>query len=198
MKKLFSLLFCIFLIASANSQDKPEGLFINSKATDFKAKDQTGAEVNLKDLRKKGPVVIVFYRGFWCPYCNKELRRFTDSLDYIYGKGASFVAITPEGKDGIDSTSRRTGASFTIISDQDMKISTTYGVSYKVDERTEGRYKNAGIDLKKINAQKEVVLPVPAVYIINKDGYVTYRFFETDYKKRPWVIDIVDALGKTL
>jgi peroxiredoxin len=79
-----------------------------------------------------------------------------------------------------------------------MKISSAYGVNYKVDERTEGRYLNAGINLKKINAQKEVVLPVPAVYIINKDGYVTYRFFEADYKKRPWVKDIVAALSKTL
>ena len=79
-----------------------------------------------------------------------------------------------------------------------MKISSSYGVNYKVDERTEGRYMNAGINLKKINSQKELILPVPAVYIINKDGYVTYRFFEPDYKKRPWVKDIVEALGKTL
>jgi peroxiredoxin len=198
MKKLLSLLLCLFLIASAKSQDKPEGLFINSKATDFKAKDQTGAEISLKELRKKGPVVIVFYRGFWCPYCNKELRRFSDSLDYIFAKGATLVAITPEGKEGVDSTAKKTGAAFTIISDQEMKISSAYGVNYKVDERTEGRYLNAGINLKKINAQKEVVLPVPAVYIINKDGYVTYRFFEADYKKRPWVKDIIEALGKTL
>ena len=198
MKKLLSLVLCLFVILAANSQDKPEGLFINSKATDFKAKDQNGKEISLKEIRKKGPVVMIFYRGFWCPYCNKELRRFSDSLNLIYDKGATLIAITPEGKEGIDSTSKRTGAAFTIISDQDMKISSSYGVNYKVDERTQGRYKNAGIDLKKINSQKEVVLPVPAVYIINKDGYVTYRFFESDYKKRPWVKDIVEALGKTL
>jgi peroxiredoxin len=198
MKKLVSFLLCLIALVSAKSQDKPEGLFINSKASDFKAKDQAGAEVSLKELRKKGPVVVVFYRGFWCPYCNKELRRFSDSLNYILDKGATLVAITPEGKEGIDSTSKRTGAAFRIITDQDMKISTSYGVNYRVDERTEGRYKNAGIDLKKINSQKEIVLPVPAVYVINKDGYVTYRFFEADYKKRPWVKDILEALGKTL
>jgi peroxiredoxin len=198
MKKFFALFTTFFLILAASGQDKPEGLFINSKASDFKLKDQTGNEVNLKDLRKKGPVVVVFYRGYWCPYCSKELRRFSDSLDYIFDKGASLVAITPEGKEGIDSTYKRTGAAFPILSDAEMKVSADYGVSFKVDGKTEGRYKNAGIDLKKINGQKEVSLPVPAVYIINKDGYVTYRFFDADYRKRPWVKDIVDALGKTL
>jgi peroxiredoxin len=198
MKKILATCFSFFLMLTAFSQDKPEGLFINSKAEEFKVQDQSGTMVSLKELRKKGPVVLVFYRGFWCPYCNKELRRFQDSLDYILTKGATVVGITPEGKEGIDSTYKRTGAAFSILSDPEMKIATAYGVNYKIDERTEGRYKNAGIDLKKINSQKEVSLPVPAVYIINKDGYVTYRFFDADYRKRPWVKDIIDALGKTL
>jgi peroxiredoxin len=198
MKKILAFSFSLFIMFTAFSQDKPEGLFINSKAEEFKAQDQSGNLVSLKELRKKGPVVVVFYRGFWCPYCNKELRRFQDSLDYILSKGATVVGITPEGKEGLDSTYKKTGAAFSLLSDPEMKIASAYGVSYKIDERTEGRYKNAGIDLKKINTQKEVSLPVPAVYIINKDGYVTYRFFDADYRKRPWVKDIVDALGKTL
>jgi peroxiredoxin len=198
MKKVLAFFFALFVFIAANSQEKPEGLFINSKATEFKVKDQSGNEISLKELRKKGPVVVMFYRGYWCPYCNKELRRFQDSLDYIMEKGATLVAITPEGKEGIDSTYKRTGASFSILTDSDMSISSAYGVNFKIDERTEGRYKNAGIDLKKINGQKEISLPVPAVYIINKDGYVSYRYFEADYKKRPWVKDIVEALTKVL
>ncbi|HVE60979.1 MAG TPA: redoxin domain-containing protein, partial [Chitinophagaceae bacterium] len=71
------ILFCFFIGASIKSiaQDKPEGLFINSKAPDFKVQDQSGVEQSLKELRKKGPVVLIFYRGNWCPYCNKELKR---------------------------------------------------------------------------------------------------------------------------
>ena len=71
MKTFFSFIF-LFLAFSSFAQEKPEGLFINSKAPDFKVKDQSGVEINLKELRKKGPVVILFYRGNWCPYCNEE------------------------------------------------------------------------------------------------------------------------------
>jgi peroxiredoxin len=177
-----------------NAQEKPEGLFINSKAADFQAVDQNGSTVVLKELRKKGPVVIMFYRGYWCPYCNKALNRMNDSLQLIKDKGATLIAITPEGKQGIDSTVAKTGAAFSIISDEGMKISNNYGVSFKVDDRTVGRYKNAGIDLLALNHQKEASLPVPAVYIINRDGAVTFRYFNEDYRKRISVKEILEAL----
>jgi len=194
MKNLF---LCLLIIAAgmvAGAQEKPEGLFINSKAADFQAVDQNGIQVVLKDLRKKGPVVIMFYRGYWCPYCNKALKRMNDSLQLIKDKGATLIAITPEGKQGIDSTVAKTGAAFSIISDEGMKISNNYGVSFKVDERTVGRYKNAGIDLLALNHQKEASLPVPAVYIINRDGAVTFRYFNEDYRKRISVKEILEAL----
>ena len=195
MKKTVITLFSLFILFVAFAQDKPEGLFINSKAADFKAQDQNGKEVSMKDLRKKGNVVVIFYRGNWCPYCNKQLKKFQDSLEFIVAKGASIVAITPEAQEGIDSTVARTGATFPLIYDKDMKIAKAYQVAFKVDDRTLGRYKNAGIDLLKNNNQtKEAYLPVPAVYIVNTDGAVTFRYFEEDYKKRVSVKDILAEL----
>ncbi len=191
MKRLFFLLIAFFSFSLLHAQLKPEGLFINSKAPDFKAKDQSGAEVSLKELRKKGPVVVVFYRGNWCPYCSKALARFQDSLQYITAKGGQVVAITPEGAAGMAKTVEKTGLQFAILSDEEMKIAKGYKVAFNVDDRTLGRYKNAGIDLLETNGQKEAMLPVPAVYIINKEGSVTYRFFNEDYKKRPWVKDLL-------
>lgn len=194
MRFLFALLLSGLAFAG-KAQEKPEGLFINSKAYDFKAKDQNGKEVSLKELRKKGPVVVVFYRGYWCPYCNRELKKLQDSLSYITAKGATLVAITPEVTTGIDSTVARTGASFPIVYDQDMKIADAYKVSFNVDERTVARYRNAGIDLLANNAQKkDARLPVPAVYVVNTEGSVVYRFFNEDYKKRPSVQDILAVL----
>jgi len=191
MKTFFSFMFLLFAFSSI-SQEKPEGLFINSKAPDFKVKDQSGGEVNLKELRKKGPVVILFYRGNWCPYCNKELTRFQDSLQLITEKGASLIAFTPEASDGINKTVEKTKAVFPIIHDEEMKISKQYKVAYEVDERTTGRYKSFGNDLLAINQQKlKAWLPVPAVYIVNKEGSVIYRYFNEDYKKRPFVKDIL-------
>jgi peroxiredoxin len=125
MKKILAGILSLFILTTVFAQEKPEGLFINSKAYDFKAKDQNGADVSLKDLRKKGPVVVLFYRGSWCPYCNKELKRFQDSLQFIVAKGAQVVVITPETKEGVDSAVAKTGATFPILYDEDMKIAGT-------------------------------------------------------------------------
>ena len=190
MKKLLSLLSILFVIA-ASAQDKPEGLFINSKAPDFRLKDQNDEWVSLKDLRKKGPVVVLFYRGYWCPYCNRELKSLQDSLKLIKDKGATLVAISPETSVGIDSTIGRTGATFSLLSDQDGKLAEAYQVALKVDDKTVNRYKMAGIDLLKTNNQKEAVLPVTAVYIVNKEGSVIYRYFEENYRKQPPVAEIL-------
>ncbi len=189
---LFTL--ALFSLVGA-TQEKPEGLFINSKAPDFRLKDQSGAAVNLKDLRKKGPVVLVFYRGNWCPYCNKELKRFQDSLQYISAKGATLVAITPEASEGIAKTVEKTGAVFPVLYDEGMKVSKGYAVTYTVDDKLTARYKNFGTDLLLVNAQQgKPTLPVPAVYVISRDGFITYRFFDADYKKRPHVSDILKEL----
>jgi peroxiredoxin len=194
MKQVFVFAF-LFLSFSLIAQEKPEGLFINSKAPDFKVKDQSGAEINLKDIRKKGPVVLIFYRGNWDPYCNKELTKLQDSLALITEKGAQVIAITPEASEGIAKTVEKTKAVFPIIHDEEMKISKAYKVAYEVDERTTGRYKSFGTDLLAINEQKlKAWLPVPAVYIINKEGSVTYRYFNEDYKKRPAVKEILAEL----
>jgi len=194
--KQFILFSCLLIASVAGiAQDKPEGLFINSKAPEFKLKDQSGIDQSLKELRKKGPVVVVFYRGNWCPYCNKELKRLQDSLQYITAKGAQVIAITPEAQEGINKTIEKTGAVFPILYDADMKIAKAYQVSFQVDDKTVERYKGFGTDLLSINQQKQkAFLPVPAIYIINKEGSITYRFFDADYRKRLAVKDILEQL----
>jgi len=195
MKKLLAFTVSLFSFVMLFAQDKPEGLFINSKAPEFKGTDQNGNAISLKELRKKGPVVVVFYRGHWCPYCNKELKRMQDSLQLLSDKGAQIVAISPERSEGISKTVEKTGATFSILHDEEMKIAKGYGVAYQVDEKTQQRQKNFGNDLLTINGQKErAYLPVPAVYIVNRDGSVTFRFFEDDYRKRVFVKDLLSNL----
>lgn len=194
MKKFLFSFFSIFFIATLFAQGKPEGLFLNSKAPDFKLKDQGGNTVSLKELRKKGNTVLIFYRGNWCPYCNRQLKGLQDSLSLITAKGAQLVAITPEINAGIDSTIAKTGATFPILYDEGGKMLDAYQVKFSVDEKTVNRYKMAGIDLLKNNNQKEAVLPVPAVYIINKEGSITYRYFDENYRKRVSVKEILANL----
>ena len=103
--------------------------------------------------------------------------------------------ITPQLEEGIDSPIAKSGATFPVIHDKDMKISKAYKVAFKVDERLVGRYKNAGIDILKENGQvKEAYLPVPAVYIVNNEGSISFRYFEEDYKKRLAINDLLKAL----
>ena len=197
MKTTIAILFSFLFLQFASGQDKPEGLFINSKAPDFKAKDQNGNEIVFKDLRKKGDVVVVFTRGSWCPYCNRFLRHLQDSLEFIKAKKAQLIVITPEWHEGIDSVVARTGVTFPVIYDSALKITNGYSGAYRVEEKTVTRYKdsNPPIDLLKINNQrKDAYLPITAVYIVNDEGSVTYRYFEEDYKKRISVKEIVQAL----
>jgi len=188
------LLCSIFAFA----QEAPEGLFLNSKAPDFKGKDQNGADVRLKDLLKKGKVVLIFYRGEWTPYCISFLQKVQDSLSFIKEKGASVIAVTPELPENISKTVEKTKVEFPILHDVDIKIMKAYDVEFEVPENMLTRYRNSGIKLDEINGKNGNFLPVPAVYIINKENTVVYRFFNQDYKKRPAIKELLDFLQKTL
>lgn len=194
MKRIFFFACLLMVVQIAAAQEAPEGLFIASKAPDFKATDQNGKEIRLKDLLKEGKVVLVFYRGQWCPYCNKELSRLQDSLQMIKDKGATLVAVSPEKPENITKTVEKTKAEYSVLYDEGLKIMKAYEVEFEVPENTITRYRNAGIDIGKNNGDNGNFLPVPAVYIIDKESTITYRFFETDYKKRPSVQDLLNNL----
>ncbi len=195
MTKFFLLTFSLFAFSFLFAQEKPEGLFINSKAPDFKATDQYGKEIRLKDVLKDSNVVLIFYRGEWSPYCIKYLKTLEDSVHAIKNKRARLIAVTPEKPEFISKTIEKTKASYPLLYDKEMKIMKAYAVAFEVDEKTVSRYKNADIDLAKTNGQKDkIYLPITAVYIIDKEGAITYRFFDSDFKKRASVKEILDNL----
>ena len=198
MKKIFGLLVCLMVycaFAFAQSETVyPEGLKVGDTAPDFKVKDTDGKEISLKKALKKGPVVMLFYRGQWCPYCNKQLSHFNDSLAMITAKGASVLAITPETPENVKKTIEKTKSTFPIVEDEGLAIMKMYKVNFAVDEKTITKYKGYGIDFDKANGANGANLPVPATYVIGKDGKIKYVFFNTDYKKRASVHDILDNL----
>jgi len=194
MKRLILMTVLIMSGKFLFAQQAPEGLFLNSKAPDFKAKDQHGKDVRLKDLLKKGKVVLIFYRGEWCPYSNKSLQRLEDSLQLIIDKGATLIAVTPEKPESIAKTIEKTKAQYSILHDENLKIMKAYEVEYEVPENALKRYRNAGIKIDEINGKNGNYLPVPATYIIDKEATIIYRFFNQDYKQRPSVKEILDHL----
>lgn len=196
MKKAIATISFLFyaLITTAQTTQYPQGLKAGDKAPDFTLKAESGKNINLNELLKTGEVVLVFYRGQWCPYCNKHLSRLNDSLQLIIDKGANVVAITPEVQENISKTIKKTKAAFPVLFDDGMKVMEAYKVNFKVDEKTVEKYKGYGIDFDKANGSNGASLPVPATYIVGKNGLIKQVFFNTDYTRRPSVQQILDNL----
>jgi peroxiredoxin len=198
MKKLIGLLSFLLIVSSyVFAQTEivyPAGLKAGDMAPEFSGKDQTGKRISLADALQKGDVVLLFYRGQWCPYCNKQLSHFSDSLQLLAAKGVTLLAITPETAENVKKTLEKTRAFFPVIEDAGLAIMKLYKVNFTMDEKTVTRYKGYGIDFDKTNGSNGANLPVPATYIIGKDGKIKYVFFNTDYKKRASVQDILNNL----
>ena len=198
MKKITLLLSFLLIISSfAFAQAEtfyPEGLKVGDMAPDFTAKDQDGKTISLEQALQKGPVVMLFYRGQWCPYCNKQMSRFSDSLSLLIAKGASILAIAPETAENVKKTIEKSKSTFPVLADQGLAIMKMYKVNFAVDEKTITKYKGYGIDFEKANGVNGANLPVPATYIIGKDGKVKYVFFNTDYRNRASVMDVLNNL----
>jgi peroxiredoxin len=191
MKKAFFLAVLFAAPFLVFAQNQPSGLLVNALAPDFSAKDQQGKPFQLSSALKKGSVVVVFYRGQWCPYCNKQLKAIQDSLSMIIEKGATMVAVSPEKADNIAKTIEKTKVSFPVLQDDGMNIMNQYQVRFAVDTATVSRYKKFGVDFADVNGTNGANLPVPAVYIINSKGEIVFRHFDTDYRKRVSVKEIL-------
>ncbi|NOQ27215.1 MAG: redoxin domain-containing protein [Bacteroidales bacterium] len=173
----------------------PKGLRVGAIAPTFEGVNQVGDNISLSELLKKGKVVVIFYRGYWCPYCSKYLKQYQDSLQLIVDKGASIVAITPEQEDGVNKTLDDTEAEFDIISDKENIIQKKYKVLFKVTNKYNAKIRTfLFADIAKNNGEEEAHLPVPATFIIGQDGKIEFVQFDVNYKKRATVKDILQNL----
>ena len=172
------------------------GLKNDAIAPEFTARDNSGKTLNLKVLLKShNAVVLFFYRGQWCPYCNKQIKQLQDSLQLLTGKGAYVIGVTPETSENISKTIDKTHASFSIIQDKDYRIMKAYDVNYTVNDETLSHLKKYGIDLEKNNGNKDHVLPVPATYVINSSGKISFVHFDKDYTRRASVSSLLNVLN---
>jgi peroxiredoxin len=195
MKALISFCLSVFMTLTLSAQNSPRGLNLNDQAPGFTARDQHGKNISLSDELKKGAVVLVFYRGQWCPYCNRQLKQLEDSVSLIQQKGATVLTITPEVQENIEKTISKTKVSYSILHDEGLRIMKSYDVAFKVDDKTIETYKKYGIDFMKANGEENGAnLPVPAVYVISKEGKIIYKYFDTDYRKRASVKEILSHL----
>lgn len=199
MNRLFILISALSLTFYAMSQDivteeHPQGLGVGDVAPGFELLDQSGDTLSLEKLLKNGKVVLSFYRGAWCPYCNRQMAELQDSLQLILDKGATIIAVSPEVPESSGKIIEKTGATFSVVHDKGYAVMKKYKTAFVVDETTVRRYDKKGLDLKGANGNTDYILPVPATYIIGQNGNIEYVYFNTDYRKRATVKEIVRHL----
>ena len=191
VKKVLILLIIITVSFSINAQKRLEN---GSNAPDIKGEDNYNKTIHLSEILKESPVVLIFYRGEWCQYCNLYMHDLSDSLSVITDRGAVVIAVTPESNRFTDETVNKTNASFSIIYDEDHKIMDDYKVTWYVSGIAHFFYKLRGINLNKSSRNSDRALPVPATYIIGTDGRIVDGYFNKDYTKRMPVSNIIKVL----
>jgi peroxiredoxin len=191
MKYIFiaaGMLFSMQILAQA-------GLKEGMKAPEFVTMDNAGQKIDLNDILKSHKaVVLFFYRGQWCPYCNRYIQRMQDSLQLLVDKGAYVIAVTPETASNIGKTIEKTHASFSIVQDKGYRIMKNYQVNYVVDDTMLSKMNKYGVDLEANNGNKDHVLPVPATYIIDPSGKITFVHFDKDYTHRPSIKALLEKI----
>lgn len=169
-------------------------LSIGDKLPEFTLANATGKEINVYDYLNEGPLVINFYRGAWCPYCNMELRAYKELLPEIKEVGANLIAISPELPDTSLSLVEKHNLEFEILTDIDNKLAKKLGLVFKLDERLSEVYRGFGIDIDGAQGNNEQELPLPATYVIDRDGKVIKAFVNTDYTKRMEPSEALEAI----
>ena len=186
-------------LAKANAeimaQGGIDGLKVGSQAPEFALPDATGRQTSLAEHLKQGPVVVVFYRGEWCPFCNLQLRALEDAYPEIRKLGASLIGITPQKQEKSVLQTDKNKLSFPLLSDMTSNTLRDYRLLYRVPESMKKVYADRfGIDLDDYNGEGRWELPVTATYIIGTDGMVKARLVDIDYTKRMEPKDIIDVL----
>jgi len=154
------------------------------KIPSFILPDAKSNPVSSSELLMNGPIVINFYRGGWCPYCNLEIRAFQNVLHRIEQLGAKLVAISPNLPDKVLSTVKEKELTFDVLSDVGNKVAKKFGLVFTLTEELRPIYKGFGIDLPAENGDDSYELPIPATYVVDSKGIITLSFADADYKKR--------------
>jgi peroxiredoxin len=165
-------------------------------APSFSLKDPEGNVINSADLLKRGPLVLSFYRGVWCPYCNMELQALEAAKPEFDRYAASLVAISPQTAPNSRKSVRQNKLSFPILSDVKGKVGAAFGLRFNLPDYLVELYKQLKNDLPTFNDDPSWTLPMPARYVIGQDGLILYSEVNPDYTRRPEPADMIPVLQR--
>jgi peroxiredoxin len=167
---------------------------VGTQAPNFRLPDARGGEAELAELRDRGPVVVVFYRGGWCPYCNLQLAAFQGALDDITAVGASLVAISPQTPDSSLTHAERAGLQFHVLSDVGNRVAREYGLVFTQAETSTAVSREVGLELRDYNGDDSHELPAASTFVISSDGIVQFASVSGDYRWRVGPEEVLAAL----
>lgn len=181
------------LIASGQAE---RALRAGDRAPSFTLPDPDGKPVSSADLLAKGPLVVTFYRGAWCPYCNLDLQALEEARSDIEARGATLVAISQQTAPNSRKSQRTNKLGFPILGDKDGELAARFGIRWKMPEDLQQIHKQLGADLMAFNGEDSWTLPMPARYVIGQDGLIAYAEINPDYTHRPEPSDIYPVLDQ--
>jgi peroxiredoxin len=186
------------MVAAARDLDRTmpsPGLRAGDGAPDFTLFNAFGRRVTLSNELKKGPVVLAFYRGAWCPFCNIELNVLQGSLAHFKKYNASLIAVTPQRPDKSKEQIEKAEYTFEVLSDLDNSVMKAYNLYFEVPQELHELYRNRfGFDITDYNGEDRLGLPVPGTFVIGQDGIILSAYAKTDYKMRMEPEDILEVL----
>ena len=164
------------------------------KIDSFELPNASGGKVALDKMLESGPVVLSFYRGSWCPYCNMELRALQERLPEMQALGAQLLAVSPQVPDKSLSTVEKNALDFEVASDLGNRVARDLGLVFELAEDLKPVYKQWGADLEEFNGDDKYELPIPSTFVVNTDGTIIHAHHDIDHSKRMDPDEIIDVL----
>lgn len=181
-----TLLFTALALSLLNlSTSRAESLGVGAMIPDVGLKTDVGEDVDLRELVDGSPSVLIFYRGGWCPYCNRHLSALVDIVPDLEQAGYQILAISPDRPAKLRAKPDLGELPYTLLSDSPMTAASAFGIAFQVDDELVDKYQNSyGIDLEGDSGQTHHLLPHPAVFIVDGDGVIRFAHVDPDYKVR--------------
>ncbi len=181
--------------AIPQSPEDIQPLKAGDKAPNPALRSVDGKEVSLKDLQEGKPSVVIFYRGGWCPYCRRHLSALAEVEGKLKENGWKILALSPDKPEKLGTASKGSDFGYELISDSSMNAAKAFGVAFQLQQPTLMKLKEYKIDIEDASGERHHLLPVPAVFLVDAKGKVSFAHTNPDYSKRLAAADILKAAG---
>ncbi|UMQ44008.1 AhpC/TSA family protein [Chryseobacterium sp. Y16C] len=167
---------------------------IGEQISEFSLPNVYGKKVNSTEILKNGKIILAFYRGSWCPYCNLELKALQDNISGIKERNAVLIAISPQSPDHSLAMVEKNNLEFEVLTDHNNDFAKKLGIVFQLQDFVLPYYQKLGIDLAIFNKNNENTLPVPAVFVVDENSKVLYKFLDVNYMNRVNVEELIQVL----